>query len=148
LFDVCRTVSRSFDTTDDVDRATTNERTNERACDDTVRSIGRDASEQWNGRQANARLNKEQTRWIRWRHHSVCSIRCSRMVNMPKSRSLTSSTLTKKSSTRKTKDPDAPKRYRTAYLLFSADKRNEVKVMLDERLLVLSSYRRWIFAFV
>ena len=37
-------------------------------------------------------------------------------------------TTTKKTSNKRTKDPNAPKRYRTAYILFSAEKREEVKV--------------------
>jgi hypothetical protein len=40
------------------------------------------------------------------------------------------SSKSKKTSTKKGKDPNAPKRYRTGYLLFSAEKRDEVKVII------------------
>ncbi len=33
-------------------------------------------------------------------------------------------------STKKTKDPKAPKRHRSAYILFSMEKRNQVKVII------------------
>lgn len=32
-------------------------------------------------------------------------------------------------SNKKVKDPEAPKRYRTAYILFTIEKRNQVKVI-------------------
>lgn len=45
---------------------------------------------------------------------------------MSKTKTVTSSK--SKTSSKKTKDPNAPKRYRTAYILFSVEKRNEIKV--------------------
>jgi hypothetical protein len=52
---------------------------------------------------------------------------------MSKTKTITSSTKSttsgKKTSNKKTKDPNAPKRYRTAYILFSIEKRDEIKVM-------------------
>ena len=48
---------------------------------------------------------------------------------MPKTKPMTSGTPSKKTSKKRAKDPHAPKRYRTAYLLFSAEKREQVKVM-------------------
>ena len=47
---------------------------------------------------------------------------------MPKSKSNTSSKSTAPAGKKRTKDPHAPKRYRNAYFLFSAEKRDEVKV--------------------
>jgi len=35
-----------------------------------------------------------------------------------------------KKSSKKTKDPNAPKRFRTAYILFCVEKREEVKVII------------------
>ena len=46
---------------------------------------------------------------------------------MPKTTNVSSSS---RSTKKKTKDPNAPKRFRTAYLLFSNEKREEVKVNL------------------
>jgi hypothetical protein len=50
---------------------------------------------------------------------------------MPKTKTITSSSSSsaKKTSSKKTKDPNAPKRFRTAYILFSVEKRDEVKVI-------------------
>jgi hypothetical protein len=39
-----------------------------------------------------------------------------------------STTSVKKTSKKRAKDPNAPKRFRTAYILFCVEKRNEVKV--------------------
>ncbi|CAF3440333.1 unnamed protein product, partial [Rotaria sp. Silwood2] len=47
-----------------------------------------------------------------------------------KTKTITSSkstTSAKKNSNKRTKDPNAPKRYRTAYILFSVEKRDEIK---------------------
>jgi hypothetical protein len=50
---------------------------------------------------------------------------------MPKTKTITlSSSSGKKTSSKKTKDPNAPKRFRTAYILFSVEKRDEVKVII------------------
>ncbi|CAF5140196.1 unnamed protein product, partial [Rotaria sp. Silwood1] len=49
---------------------------------------------------------------------------------MPKTKIITlskSTTSTKKISNKRNKDPNAPKRYRTAYILFSVEKRDEIK---------------------
>jgi hypothetical protein len=52
---------------------------------------------------------------------------------MPKTKTITSSskstTSGKKTSNKRTKDPNAPKRFRTAYILFSVEKRDEIKVL-------------------
>jgi hypothetical protein len=40
-----------------------------------------------------------------------------------------SATSGKKTSNRKTKDPNAPKRFRTAYILFCVEKRDEIEVI-------------------
>jgi hypothetical protein len=37
---------------------------------------------------------------------------------------------TKSKSNKKTKDPKAPKRHRTAYMLFSIEKRHQIKVII------------------
>ncbi|CAF2751791.1 unnamed protein product [Rotaria sp. Silwood2] len=50
-----------------------------------------------------------------------------------KTKTITSSkstTSAKKNSNKRTKDPNAPKRYRTAYILFSVEKRDEIKVCI------------------
>jgi len=52
---------------------------------------------------------------------------------MSKTKTITSSkstTSVKKVSNKKTKDPNAPKRFRTAYILFSVEKREEIKVII------------------
>jgi hypothetical protein len=52
---------------------------------------------------------------------------------MPKTKTLTlskSATPVKKISKKKAKDPNAPKRFRTAYILFSVEKRDEIKVII------------------
>jgi len=52
---------------------------------------------------------------------------------MSKTKTITSSTKSatpvKKTSTKKAKDPNAPKRFRSAYILFSAEKREQIKVI-------------------
>jgi len=45
---------------------------------------------------------------------------------MPKTKTITLSS-GKKTSNKRTKDPNAPKRFRTAYILFSVEKRDEIK---------------------
>jgi hypothetical protein len=50
---------------------------------------------------------------------------------MSKTITLKTTTATKKTSNKRTKDPNAPKRYRTAYILFSVEKREEVKVTIS-----------------
>ena len=51
-----------------------------------------------------------------------------RNETMPKTTTTTTTKVTKKRS----KDPHAPKRFRTAYLLFSNEKREEVKVKMTK----------------